>query len=123
MSSRPARSALSIEMSFLAIGMAEVDRDEDAAGDDVARVRVDLDHAAGRAGGWIVIVADLVDEFDDTRGAEQRILAPVHRRRPGVALDAGERDLVPLLAVRGGDDADLDAFLLEDRALLDVQLE
>ena len=40
-----------------------------------------------------------------------------------MAVLADDIDLVPALALGGGDDADVGAVLFEDRALLDVQLE
>ena len=64
-----------------------------------------------------------IDELDDARRAEKRILAARHRGRARMALETGEVDLVPALALAMRDDADLEILGLEDRALLDVKLE
>ena len=40
-----------------------------------------------------------------------------------MTLEAGQADLVPALALAVGDDADVDVLVLENRPLLDVQLE
>ena len=61
--------------------------------------------------------------LDQPRGAEQRVLAQMHRRRAGVRVLAGHRHLVPAHRLHAGDDADVLAFRLQDRALLDVQFE
>ena len=105
------------------LGRADVDGEDSPAGDDVARVGIDL-HVADRADGvGLVVHRHLVDEFGDARHAEPGIAALGHRRRAGMALLAGQRHLQPLQALAMGDDADVDAFVLEDRPLLDVQLE
>ena len=103
--------------------MAEIDGEEHPAGDRVARVGADLDKADRGAGIGRVGVADPVDRVDHPRRADQRVLAPRHRRRPGMRLLAGDGDLVPALALRAGDDADRVAGRFEDRPLLDMRLE
>ena len=40
-----------------------------------------------------------------------------------MALEAGEANFIPALALAVGDDADVDRLVLEDRALLDMELE
>ena len=94
-----------------------------AAGDDVARVRIDL-HVADRADRvGLVVHRHLVHQLGDAGHAEAGIAALGHRRRAGVALLAGQRHLQPFQALAVGDDADVDVLVLEDRALLDMQFE
>ena len=64
-----------------------------------------------------------VHRLDHARGAEQRVLAQMHRRRAGVRVLAGQRHLVPAHRLHAGDDADVLALGFEDRPLLDVQFE
>src|SRR5204863_7508671 len=89
----------------------------------VERVRADLDKADGGAGIRRVRVADPVDRVDHAGGANQRVAAARHWRRPGMRLLAGDGDLVPALPLGAGDDADRQAGGFEDRALLDMRLE
>ena len=96
---------------------------ENLARDDVARVRVGVQHADRRDGERRFREADRVDEFDDPRRAEQRVLAARHRRRARMALETSEANFIPALTLTVGDDADVDRLVLEDRALLDVELE
>src|SRR5262249_53760088 len=60
---------------------------------------------------------------DDTGGAEQGVLAQIHRRGAGMCVLAGYRDLVPAHALHAGYDADHLLLVLEDRPLLDMELE
>ena len=84
---------------------------------------IDL-HVADRADGVrLVVHRHLVHQLGDARHAEPGIAALGHRRRAGVALLAGQRHLQPFQALAVGDDADVDALVLEDRALLDMQFE
>ena len=64
--------------------MADVDGEEHAAGNHVARIGVVLDHADSCAGKWRMGEADPVDEVNHACGAEQGVLATRHRRRSGV---------------------------------------
>ena len=61
--------------------------------------------------------------LDDPRHREPGVDPHRHRRRAGVRLLAGQRELQPPEPLAVGDDADLLALGLEDRPLLDVQLE
>ena len=107
----------------LLVGRADVDGEDGAAGDDVARVRIDL-HVADRADGVrLVVHRDLVHELGDACHAESGIAPLGHRGRAGVALLAGERHLQPFQPLAVRDDADVDVLVLEDRPLLDMQLE
>src|SRR5437763_1317438 len=101
--------------------MAEVDGHEEPAWDRVARLRLALDHADGRAA--VGPVADLAALHDQLGRADQRVAAAFHRRRAGVAFHARPVDLVPALALRAGHHADRLLLALEDRALLDMRLE
>ena len=105
------------------LGMAEVDREEHLARDHVARVGPDLDQAHRAHGRRRVRQGDLVDALDHARGTQERVLAQVHGRGAGVGVLAGDGDLVPAHALHALDHADHLALGLEDRALLDVQLE
>src|SRR5712671_5273187 len=102
--------------------MAQIDGEERAAGNGVARAGADLDDAnrrhARRMG-----EGDAIDAVDDARAAEHRVFAAVHRRGAGVALAAGDRHLEPADALDALHDADGLAFGLEDRPLLDMRLE
>ena len=68
-------------------------------------------------------MADPVDRVDHARRTDQRVAPPRHRRRPGMRLLAGDRDLVPALALGAGHHADRHARRFEDRPLLDMRLE
>src|ERR1700704_2507506 len=103
------------------VGMAEIQRHEDAARDGVARLRLAFDHAHGRPS--VQPVADLARRHDQLRRADQRVAPAFHGRGAGVAFHAGPRDLVPALALRARDDADRLLLALEDRPLLDMRLE
>src|SRR5699024_903960 len=79
---------------------------------------------ADRADGVrLVLHGDLVGELGDLREAAPGIAAHRHRRRAGVALLAGHGALDPAEALTMRDDADLAALGLQDRALLDMELE
>ena len=66
---------------------------------------------------------DLVDELGDAGEAEAGVLPHRHRRRAGMRVLAGQRHLQPPEALPVGDDADVLPLGLEDRALLDMELE
>ena len=68
-------------------------------------------------------VRDRIDVLEQRRGGAQRIAPALHRRGAGMGLGAGHLAVVPARALAAGDDADPLALGLEDRALLDVQLE
>ena len=71
--------------------MAELAGHEHFAGNHVARIGVGVEHADRRDAERRLREADAVDELDDARRAEQRVLAARHRRRAGMALEAGQR--------------------------------
>ena len=81
-------------------------------------------HLADRADGVrLVVHRDLVHHLDDRAPCRARRCALGHRRRAGMRLLAGQRELQPSQALAVGDDADVDALVLEDRPLLDMQFE
>ena len=104
------------------VGMAQVDGRAHLAGDDVVRVRTDLEEADG-ADGVLVAAGDAVDAPDHLRHADKRVAAQVHRRRAGVGRSARQAQVEPAHPLHALHHADLPALGLEDRALLDVQLE
>ena len=93
------------------------------AGNDVARVRIDLDMAHRAHGVGLVVHRHLVHQLGHPRHAETGIAALRHRRRAGMRVLARQPHLEPPQALAVGDDADVDALVLEDRPLLDMQLE
>ena len=64
-----------------------------------------------------------VDQVDHPGGADQRVRARLGGVVPGVAVLAGRDRVVPDLRLPAGHDADLLGLALEDRTLLDMQLE
>ena len=56
-------------------------------------------------------------------GAEQRVPAQVHGGGAGVSVLSGHRHVVPAHRLYAGDDADIAAFRLQNRSLLDMQFE
>ena len=97
--------------------------EEHLARHHVARVRLVLDQRRRwrRRGACARPIASTA--LDQARGAEQRVLAQMHRRGAGVRVLAGDRHLVPAHRLHAGDDADVLALGFQDRPLLDVQLE
>ena len=72
---------------------------------------------------WLVAHCDLVDALGDAGHAETGVDAHVHRCRSGVGILASQRDFQPPQALPMCDDADILAFGLKDRPLLDVELQ
>ena len=60
---------------------------------------------------------------DHLGGGDEGVVADAHRGRPGMVLDAVDRQARPGDGDDALDDADGEALLLEERALLDVELE
>ena len=91
---------------------------------DPHRVGPDLDLArSALAALGVVLPADVVHRRDQVGGAHQRVPALVHRRRTAVRGLAGDPQPHAAGGVPVGDHADGDALGLQDRPLLDVQLE
>ena len=105
------------------IRRADVDGEDRPARDHVTRVRVDIGLADGAHGIRLVLHRHPVHELDDPRHAEPGIHPHLHRRRAGMRLLAGEPHLEPPEPLAVGDDADILALGLQDRALFDMQLE
>src|SRR3546814_7636563 len=78
-----------------------------------------LHHADGGAGMGQIVEPGAIDLADQPRGAEQRVLAPAHGRRPGMGLLADQGDLEPADALDTLDHAAGLALGLQDRPLLD----
>ena len=104
------------------IGMPQVDHEEHLARHDIGRVRPVLDPSDG-GDTRRMLPADGIHRLDQPRGAEQCVLAQMHRRRAGVRVLPGHRHLIPAHRLHAGDHADVLAFGLQDRTLLDVQFE
>ena len=90
---------------------------------DVDQVGLDLDAADGATWAPPSSAVEIAHERHDLGGDEAGIVAHAHRRRAGVGRLAGGRYFGPRDALHALDDADVDALVLEDRALLDVQLD
>ena len=104
--------------------VAQIDRHAHHAGDDVGRVGpVHLDAAdrADRRRG--VGQRDPLHLERQARARDHGIGATRHRRRPRMALPARDGRLVPAYALHAGDDAYGLVLGLQDRTLLDVELE
>jgi len=103
--------------------MPEGDREVHFARHHVGRVRLDLERAYRSHGERRMPAGDRIDLVDQTGGAEQRVLAQMHRGGARMGVLADDVRLVPAHALHAGDDADVLGLGLENRALLDVQLE
>ena len=103
--------------------MAEVHGEAHLARYDVRRVRLDLERADGADRERRMPARDRVHRLDEPRRADERVLAQMHRRSARVGILADEARLVPAHALHAGHDADVLRFRLEDRPLLDMQLE
>src|SRR5262249_151216 len=102
--------------------MPQIDGEEYLARDDIAAVWTALDHADGAHG--VRDVADhRLDALDPPSAAAPRVLAQRDGHRPGMRLLPGDGDVVPAQALGALHDSDHVAVVLQDRSLLDVQLE
>ena len=107
----------------LVAGIAHVDRERHLPRDRVDDVRADRevadrgDHVAAELAG------DPPYARHDRGGGDERVVADPHGRRARVVLDALDRQARPGDGDDALDDADREAFLLEPRPLLDVELE
>ena len=115
---------LGVEGSDLAhLEVADLERGPHHARHDVRRSRLDRDPAdrgdlPPRRG-----ERDLVDGADQVGRGDEGVAALGHGGRPGVVLHARPGDVPATDADDALDDADLDAVGLQERALLNVQLE
>ena len=69
------------------------------------------------------LLRDRFHRQHDFRQRRQRVAAQRHRRRAGMAFEAGDLAVVPQHALAGIDHADGLVLGFEDRALFDVQLD
>src|SRR6185437_5258021 len=104
-------------------GVAELHGKAHLAGDHVAAVGRDQKLTHGAAAVLAAGAHHAVDEVDHPGGADQGVAAGGGRRGAGVGILAGGDGVVPHHRLRAGDDADLLGVALQDRTLLDVQLE
>ncbi|MNQ66851.1 hypothetical protein D3C85_813530 [compost metagenome] len=103
--------------------VAEVQGHAHLAGDHIARTGIGLQATDRAAGVGLMLQGHPVDRGDHRGGADQGVLAQVHRRRPGVRLDAPEVEVEPFLPEGAEHHADGLVLVLEDRPLLDMRLE
>ena len=103
--------------------MPEVHGEMHLARHDIGRVRLDFERAHGADGERRVRAGNRIDLVDQAGGADERVFAQVHRGGARMGVLADHARLVPAHALHAGDDADVLGFGLQDRALLDVQLE
>ena len=104
--------------------MAQVAGELRPVGQDARLVRPGDDARRGAlALRRVILPADLMGGDGQHGGADERVLALVHRPWPGVGGLALHFDDEAVRRVAVGDDADINALGVEERALLDVQLE
>ena len=70
-----------------------------------------------------MLPAEIVDSDQQARPSDQRIPAPLHRPGAGMGGLAAEFDQHASAGIAAGDDADLHALAVEDRPLLDMELD
>ena len=123
MASTSRRDGLHDALAAGGVGVADVELQGDAAGHAVDRAGIDVAGADGGdgvddAGGERV----LLDGEDDLGGGAEGVAAVGHEQRAGVAAETFDGEAVAGGRGDGGDDAEGKAFALEQRTLLDVQL-
>ena len=106
------------------VGVANIELQDDAAGNAVDRARMDVAGADGgdgvdRSRGEGV----LFDGENELGGGAERVFAVGHQERSGMAAKAGDGEAIAGRRGDAGDDAERDAFALQQRPLLDVQLD
>ena len=106
----------------LAVGSADVYRKTDATRNDIAGAGLDVQLAHG-CHGALHLQGDLANSEDLGGRLDERVLAVLHRRRPGMAGAALEPQLAARVPDDARDDAERHAGPLERRPLLDVELE
>ncbi len=89
---------------------------------DVARVWRNLRHADRRPSVRRMPIANLLHLQRQLREGGQRVAAAVHRRRSCMGGKSVQRQGEPALAHCRADEPDIQTFVLQNRALLDVQL-
>ena len=103
--------------------MTKIEGHAHFAGDDVARAGIGLQAADRAASMGLMAQRSLVDSRDHRRRADQRILAQVHRRWPGVRFNTTQVEVEPFLAQGPEHHADGFALVFQDRTLLDMRLK
>lgn len=106
------------------VGVADVELERDSGGDRVNGAGMDI---AGAYGGYRVdgfccqrVAFDGEDEFG---GGTKGVAAVGHKEGSGVTSEAGDGEAIAGGSGDAGDDANGDLFALEERALLDVELD
>src|SRR5262249_11280711 len=106
------------------VGMAEVDDEPHMLGDDAGQIRKAFDARRGGAPLFRGVgKAYVVDAGNEVASANKRIAPVRHRRAAGMAGLAVYVDAPRQRLLATDDDADVAALAVEDRRLLDVQLE
>ena len=90
----------------LRLQMAEVQGHLHFAGYHVARTGIGVQAADRAASMRLMAEGRAIDRLDHRRGTDQGILAQVHRRWPGVCLDAAQGQVEPFLPERAEYHAD-----------------
>ena len=110
-------------LDHLQLGAAEIDSENHFAGDHVARIGEDIDMTRCANRMRRMGPCDFVHRIQHPRHGKAGIAAHRHRGRPGVRILAGDRHLRPAQPLPMGDNANILAFGLKDRALFDMQLK
>ena len=106
----------------LGVGRAGVDGQPDAPGNDVGRPGLDIE-GTDRRRGALDGRGGVANADDELRRLGEGVVPGRHRRRARVARRALENDLTARVADDAGHYSQRRARLLENRALLDVDLE
>ena len=118
-----AASARSATTRSVLVGVAQIDRDRRRRRHDVDEVGAQVDAPDGGDLGAAEALRRVADERGDRCGDESRVSTQPHRRRTGMSRTSGDRQLGPGDALHAFDDSDRHPLVLEDRSLLDVQLD
>src|SRR6185437_11962556 len=106
-----------------AVRVAAIDDEARLTGDDVRLIRAYVERAYRRPGRLTHLSRDLADRHDHLGAGQQRI--PAHRqgRRPGVVGIAADPYQSSIQPANRLDHTQIEPFAVEDRALLDVELQ
>jgi hypothetical protein len=105
------------------VGMPYVDDEVGASRHGARPVRRRAETADADPGVRPWRAAHAVELDHDRSGGKQRVAPHLERGRPRMRVHARDADIQPTQALDRGHDADLIAFRLQNRALLDVELE
>ena len=110
-------------LDFFSREIAKLDGQIDLSGDHIRRAGLHQQPPHGAHLASLDGAHDPVDDQHQLGGGQHGVLATVHRGRPGVIREASQRHVVVMNSDDAFHDADVDAALVEDGALLDVQLD